>query len=177
MRHMCNCLHVEQDSILHKAKMLLCVYHDVIWVSLRKADTLREEAALYGNELNVALAYLSDFAPYEKKREFEERVSGLFETKWMIGLIDTAMKRVKEYHTNGASYYEILAKCYLSSKPLSESEILEQLNIERSIFYERKKEAVLLFGIAMWGFAIPALRGTFASWHDSVPGFFLEVPD
>ena len=181
IHNMCASLNLEQDAILHKSKLLLKVYRDVVWASLRDADTLYKEASdFYGGELSAALAYLSDFAPSEKKREFEERVSGLFETKWMIGLISAAMERVKEYHAKGGLYHEILSKCYLTAQAYSETDILSMLNIERSVFYERKREAVSLFGIAMWGFTIPKLRGILKDGNNgnkNIPIFFLETSD
>ena len=177
IRQMCDNLNLKHETVLHKSKMLLSVYRDIVWISTRKADTLYEESSeSYGCELSTALTYLSDFAPDEDRKAFESRVSGLFETKWMIGLIDAAMERVKAYHTGGKLYFEILSKCYLAEQFPSESEMLNLLNIERSVFYERKKEAVSLFGIAMWGFAIPELRGIFQDDNTDMPVFFLRRP-
>lgn len=31
--------------------------------------------------------------------------------------------------------------------------------MERSSYYGRKKEAILLFGLSLWGYAIPRLKG------------------
>ena len=36
--------------------------------------------------------------------------------------------------------------------------MLEVLNMERSTYYDRKKEAILLFGLSLWGTAIPKLK-------------------
>ena len=36
--------------------------------------------------------------------------------------------------------------------------MLEVLNMERSTCYDRKKEAILLFGLSLWGTAIPKLK-------------------
>lgn len=55
-------------------------------------------------------------------------------------------------------YFEILSKCYLSKFKYTESEMLELLNMERSRFYDRKKESIMLFGISLWGSAIPKLK-------------------
>ena len=35
------------------------------------------------------------------------------------------------------------------------------LNLERSFLYERKREAVMLLGVALWGFAIPEFKNIF----------------
>lgn len=55
-------------------------------------------------------------------------------------------------------YCEILSKCYLSKFKYKEAEMLEIMDMERSTYYDRKKEAVLLFGLSLWGNAIPMLK-------------------
>lgn len=151
---------IEEDVVYHRAKMILSVYRDVVWAAKLTVDETRFGIrCTYGRDLDTALVYLSDFAPTEKRQKFEERVTCLFETKWMIDLIDTAMLKVYDYHTNGRLYHEILSKCYTSFIPYTETELLETLIMERSTFYEKKKEAVMLLGISLWGYAIPELRG------------------
>ena len=38
------------------------------------------------------------------------------------------------------------------------NEMLEILNLERSRYYDRKKETVMIFAISLWGTAIPKYR-------------------
>ncbi|MGL4790508.1 MAG: hypothetical protein ACRCW1_03780 [Anaerotignaceae bacterium] len=167
---------LDSDMILHKTKLLLAVYRDVVWHTIKNSELLCEdiEGIYYGHELSKALAYLTDFAPEEERHCFEERISTLFETKWMIDLIDKAMYKIYEYYNNGKLYHEILSKTYLVSFKYTESELLEILNIERSTYYDRKKEAVLLFGVALWGYAIPQMKGIFKEhkYLDGIPSYF-----
>ena len=74
-------------------------------------------------------------------------------------------------------YHEILSKSYLTAFRYTESELLEILSIERSTFYDRKKEAIMLLGIALWGYAIPAFRGIFdvEGDEDEIPEFFINA--
>ena len=94
----------------------------------------------------------------------------------MIDLIDKAMSKVYDYH-NGKLYHEILSKSYLTAFRYTESELLEIFGIERSTFYDRKKEAIMLLGIALWGYAIPAFRGIFdvEGDEDEIPEFFINA--
>ena len=59
---------------------------------------------------------------------------------------------------------------------LGEPELLEILNMERSTFYDRKREAILLLGVSLWGYAIPCFKGIFnmkgADESDDIPDFF-----
>lgn len=169
-------MNLDSSEILHKTKLLLGVYRDVVWATLYEADAVHEDIYYFGSELNDALVYLEEFAPDTKKAEFEAKVSSLFENKWMIDLIDKAMTRVYDYHNNGRLYHEILSKCYLTAFRYTESDVLELLNLERSTFYDRKKEAILLLGISLWGYAIPMFKGIFTvpdDWdNNEIPDFY-----
>ena len=35
--------------------------------------------------------------------------------------------------------------------------MLEELNMERSVFYDRKKEAIYIFSVCLFGYAIPEM--------------------
>lgn len=85
--------------------------------------------------------------------------------------------KVYDYYNNGQLYHEILSKSYLTAFRYTESELLEILNLERSTFYDRKKEAVMLLGIALWGYAIPVFRGIFDVEGDEseIPEFFTST--
>lgn len=171
-------MNLDSSEILHKTKLLLGVYRDVVWATLHGADEVHEDIYYFGSELTDALVYLEEFAPDTEKAEFEAKISSLFENKWMIDLIDKAMTRVYDYHNNGRLYHEILSKCYLTAFRYTESEILELLNLERSTFYDRKKEAILLLGISLWGYAIPMFKGYFSvpeDWEsDEIPDFYIS---
>lgn len=118
------------------------------------AEDIQKRGALDIKEL----IYLENFAPDEARERFEERIRSLFETKWIIELVDMAMLKIREYPDKGALYCEIISKAYLNRFKYRESEMLEVLNMERSTYYDRKKEAILLFGLSLWGTAIPKLK-------------------
>lgn len=121
-------------------------------ISILPADSRRTISS------HGALIYLENFAPDEARERFEERIRSLFETKWIIELVDMAMLKIREYPDKGALYCEIISKAYLNRFKYRESEMLEVLNMERSTYYDRKKEAILLFGLSLWGTAIPKLK-------------------
>ena len=105
-----------------------------------------------------ALNYLTQFDPDDGSEAFENTIRSLFETRWMIDLVDNAMMRVKEFPDYGEIYFEIISKCYLTRFKYSEREILDIVNLERSRYYDRKKEAMMVFGISLWGKEIPKLK-------------------
>jgi hypothetical protein len=163
MNKMCGQMNLDREAVFHRAKLLLGVYRDVVWAALGGASEIREEGAaraegFYGRKMAPALGYLMEFEPLERKEDFEARVTNLFETVWLIELVEKAMLRVYDYPRGGRLYFEILAKSYLTALHYSETELLEIFCMERSVFYERRKEASLLLGISLWGFAIPELK-------------------
>lgn len=156
---MCRMDNIDEGEIYQKAKMLLSMYRRVCWSTIGRADLVAEELCHYcGSDLDGALIYLEEFVPEKEKERFESRIRTLFETRWMVELVDSAMLKVKEFPENGDLYFEILSKCYLSKFKYTENEMLELLSMERSRFYDRKKEAIMLFGLALWGSEIPKLR-------------------
>lgn len=75
----------------------------------------------------------------------------------MVDVVDSAMLQVNEFPDSGSLYFEILQKMFLGRFKYTESDLLEILNVERSRFYERKKEAILAFGLALWGTVLPKI--------------------
>lgn len=159
IRRLCRMQELDEKTLYTKAKLILSVYRDICWSTIGRADQVSEELVCYcGARLDDALIYLETFAPDEAKEYFEEQVKTLFDTRWMIELVEDSMVRVREYPCNGELYFEILSKCYLTCFKYKETELLEVLNMERSMFYDRKKEALLVFGLSLWGSSIPKLK-------------------
>jgi hypothetical protein len=151
---------LEQGSAFHKTKLLLQVYRDVVWAAKGRDEELRREAqCALGGDFGQAVAYFTEFASNETRDIFEERLSFSAETKWMIDMIDAAATKVQCYHKNGSLYYEILHKSYLAERDYSESELLEHLCLSRTSYYALRREAITLLSVALWGYALPQLRG------------------
>ncbi|MDD3227822.1 MAG: hypothetical protein PHE09_01270 [Oscillospiraceae bacterium] len=155
-------LGMDSDAVFHKSKLLLTVYRDVTWAISERLEEIRDHAYEVGNHsMDAGFRYLADFAPEVDADKFAERVCCICETRMYIDLIDKALIRMKDYPVYGEIYYEILDKQYISRFPLTEPELSEVLNIERSVFYDRKKEALHLFGLCLFGYTLPELRRLF----------------
>ena len=165
---MCRMQQVDEKVLYNRSKLILSIYRDVCWSTIgRAAEVYDNLICTCGASLDSALIYLETFAPDEARERFEEKIRSLFETKWMIELVDTAMGRIQEYPCRGDLYCEILSKCYLSKFKYKEAEMLEIMDMERSAYYDRKKEAVLLFGLSLWGNAIPMLKEFLAEGNEA----------
>ena len=159
IRMLCRMRNINEKVLYERAKLILSIYREVCWSTIDRANDVCDTLiCTYGDSLDGALIYLENFAPDEARERFEERIRSLFETKWIIELVDMAMLKIREYPDKGALYCEIISKAYLNRFKYRESEMLEVLNMERSTYYDRKKEAILLFGLSLWGTAIPKLK-------------------
>lgn len=159
IRAMCGAHNMDCTKLLMQAKLLLNCYRRVCWDATGRCEPIDDDQGCYrdGN-LMSALDYLTQFDPDAGSDTFEDTIRSLFETRWMIDLVDNAMMRVKEFPDQGDTYFEIITKCYLTRFKYSEREILEIVNLERSRYYDRKKEAMMVFGISLWGKEIPKLK-------------------
>ena len=149
---MCGAHNMDCTKLLTQTKLLLNCYRRVCWDAIGRCEPFGDEQGCYrdGN-LTGALDYLVQFNPDADSDTFEDTIRSLFETRWMIDLVDNAMMRVKEFPDQGDTYFEIITKCYLTRFKYSEREILEIVNLERSRYYDRIKEAMMVFGISLWG--------------------------
>ena len=156
----CQMKNFDEEALYKKTKLLLETYRKVCWTTTASAMNVADEIMDYcATDLDGALIYLETFAPDRTRDRFEQRINSLFQTKWMLELFETAMLQIREYPGKGELYHNIIHDCYLSRYKYTQSELMEQFHIERSCFYDRKKEAIMMFGISMWGTAIPNLRG------------------
>lgn len=155
IKMICGAKKLDEDNLYKKAKLLLDVYRDVCWHTTDYADEVKEslfyECGLASEDLTAALVYLENFAPDVSREHFAERIQGLFEVKWMVDIVDAAMRKVRDFPLVGEIYASIITCSYLSGLTYTEAELLEEFGMERSTFYRRKKEAVQVFGLAVWG--------------------------
>ena len=100
IRMLCRMQQVEEKVLYERSKLILSIYRDVCWSTVGRADEVHEELIYYcGSDLDSALVYLETFTPDEARERFEERIRSLFETKWIIELVEDTMLRAEEICT------------------------------------------------------------------------------
>lgn len=151
-------LGLDSAAAFHRSKLLLKIYRDVAWVLNERAEELQDYAKELGDHnLGTGLCYLENFAPNMDLQDFEEKVCCVVQNKMLVDVINRALLRLKRYPNRGELYYEILTKQFICQLRSTEKSLLDELNMERSVFYDRKKEAIFLFSICLFGYAIPEL--------------------
>jgi len=148
------------EPIIEKTKTVLGAVRCIYWRTRTNADLIREEAAngLYA-DIGTALQYLSDFAPINEQKDHEQRILNIYENQTIIKMLESILKSIGDYPENGALYNTILKNYYFDDKRSSDERIYEELGIERTLYYQRKKEAVLLFGLQLRSFKPPPKTG------------------
>lgn len=161
-------LGLDIQSAYHRVKLLLKIYRDVVWALSEHTEELQEYAWELGvHDLQSGLCYLENFAPDVDLQAFEEKVCCVVQTRMLVDIIDRALLRLRHYPDRGELYYEILTKQFIHRFNSTEKEMLTELNMERSVFYDRKREALFLFSVCLFGYVIPELH---AEWES--PDFF-----
>lgn len=155
---MCIGQNMDPDQLFEKSKLLLSAYRRVCWSSLGTLQWENNADCFVCNDgIGQALEYLYEYSADINPHEFECNLKIRFDSRWIVELFEDTMIQVKEFPEGGEIYFEILYKFYLSKFKYSEADMLEALNLERSTYYDRKKEAILVFGLALWGTVLPKL--------------------
>lgn len=148
-------------KVYHSAKQLLKIYSDVVWNNIEEySDVVRECNEIYGLPSYKGLEIMAEIGEEEKAIELRERLMNVAENKMMIDVIERALLHVKAYRHNGEVYYDIINKNFFVKYKYTEDKMLEALNMSRSTYYRKRKEAIHLFGVSLWGFIIPKMLKT-----------------
>ena len=140
------------DPLIKQTKLVLKIYREVQWALAEHQHELYAQVTAAGwNSFDTGMVYLTIFAPKANLAEFEEEVCRLIENKSILAFVSNCILRLRRYPEFGAVYYEIINHQFLSHKSLGEIEMVNHLNMERSTFYRRKKEALFLLGLCLFG--------------------------
>lgn len=143
------------ENTCKKTDMLLKIYRKVSWSTKESFDDLNEITYASCMTESEYLCYLLNFAPEKELDVFESRAVSTMQSRVLVELIERAAVKLKDYPESGEMYYSILDLKYLGYFRYTESEILEQLNLERSNFYRKRKEAKMLMGYVLFGLIMP----------------------
>ena len=140
------------DPLIKQTKLVLKIYREVQWALAEHQYDLHAQVASAGwNSYDTGMVYLTIFAPEIDMALFEEQVCRLVESKSILAFIATCVQRLKRFPEFGPIYYEIINLQFLAHRSLGELEMVSRLNMERSTFYRRKKEALFLLGLCLFG--------------------------
>ena len=92
---MCSAQNLDPKEYLLKAKLLLGSYRHICWASLGVCKVASDDDFYICDEnIRVGLDYLASYSPAEEKRNFEKQLKAMFDSSWMVQLVDDTMIQV-----------------------------------------------------------------------------------
>ncbi len=139
-------LGLDSTVAFHKSKLILKIYRDVVWVLRSEPKSSRSMPGNWAiRTLSTGLCYLENFAPDIDLQDFEEKVCCVIQSQMLVDVINRALLRLKRYPDRGELYYEILSKQFIYRFNSTEKELLDELNMERSVFMTEKRRRFICF--------------------------------
>lgn len=152
----CASLQLDVNDLLGKSKLLLKNYRSIHWSAVGLNKLCDDDSYCFSTtQMQQALDFLNSFKPDVASLVLERKLRELFDPRWIVELVESSLIQVNSFPRKGPVYYEILQKMYFTTNVYTESDLLGILKLERSRFYELKKEAFLVFGLALWGTVLP----------------------
>lgn len=137
---------------IDETRVLLEEASQLRWQLLWQNDEMCKRLSAFGHgEFDRGLLWLDAFAPSRVRRSSVESIRCMGRNRFVLQLLEQAVLATRQYPEQGDLYERILRGCYLEDKRLTEQIFLAQLNMDRSTFYARKREAVLCCGLALFG--------------------------
>ena len=144
-------LGLDKNAVYNKTLVLLRLYRTLKWISAVRQNEFADELHIVNKEdLDLAVHTLGVFGSKEAKSRIFSELHCIKGNENLLFTIEQAALRVQNYPFNGEEYYKILQYAFLSERAYTESKILEELLMERSNYYSKRKQSVLLVGLILW---------------------------
>jgi len=143
----------------HNAKKLVEIYREVSWGLQYTLDEMKEACADMGYvDVEEALSFMEDGSVDRRSTQaLEDRAMSLRLTGVLVRITESALAALGDYPHHGEQYFDILNSIYFVKYPLSENDLLVEMDISRSTFYRLKKRALSLLGAIIWGYLLPQI--------------------
>ena len=148
VRNYCKVYQMDAETLLGRAELLLRSYRHIF------EETFEEK-----KPIDVIL-FLENLDPSMNKTEFVRSVKEGTDKNWLIEMVEQAMTKVHKTPIEGDLYFDLLSKRYIIKSPYSEMEILEELSLSRARYYDKRWEALVMFGVCFWGGVLPNMKKT-----------------
>lgn len=154
-------LGIAPTALLPRTRALLAAYLRLRWLAtaavpshalpsleavlteVSSADAVRLSKAIGGARACLAAAAAGEaLTPFALPGKHQALILA-------VALMEDARHAVASYPGAGATYAAILTNSYFQESPLPDEVFLDKLYLERSTFYQAKKEACALFGLVL----------------------------
>jgi len=152
--YLCESYGLDQDEIYSKTQLVISVYHEIVWGSVKK-EYLAGSGGSLEKDFYAALSYLNGFPATESKSGLQAKLLNLFLSDWFSSLIGEALSGISEYARNGDVYAELLSKRFFSEHRFLDKELYPEMKMTKSTYYRHRQEAILFLGVRLWGSVLP----------------------
>ncbi len=147
----CGFHNLNEKELYKNTKSVLSSYREISWTFnniLSEKNTIIEY--LSNDKTRFSLLYWLKFVPEASRIILTKKATISCYNNFFSKIMEASLSSLNEYPVNGNLYKNIIIECYLGKHKLTENEILQKLPaMDRSTYYDRKKEAILLFGIIL----------------------------
>jgi len=150
---LCQSYGLDYNEIYAKAQLVISVYHEIVWGSLKRGDP--GMAGSLGKDYKAALSYLNSFPSDIDKSELQTKLLNLFQSNWFQEIIDRGLAEMSAYARNGDKYAKILDMRFFSEHSMLDKEMYPTLRLTKSTYFRLRKEAIWFLGVCLWGVALP----------------------
>ena len=152
IQQVCRVRHLDEDDTFTITRRLLENYRNALWIHSGTADVSR--AILTGDGKRQVKEWYLTLKKFTREDQITASIdSAIFHicrTAWIMDVVDRVLQSVREFSPMGDTYHDILKLAYFDEKYMTDQEVMDELAMERSTYYRRKREAILLCGILLW---------------------------
>ena len=149
---LCKARRLDVEDTFVIAKKLLENFRSAIWMQGGLSDAAR--SILMGERKREVKQWYINLKKLTREELRDASINSaifhIYRTDWILKAVDVVLEKVKEFYPSGEVYYNILAKAYFDEEDKKDLEVAEELALDRSTYYRRKKEAILLCGMLLW---------------------------
>ena len=154
---LCTIYGVDINESKKKSKKILSLYSDLVVLKRAKED---EFAFLYPCpplDYMKALDILDKLDPNQGKHDLSIIIYNHIKVEWFTELVEDTIAKLREF-PDGDLYSGVINQYYLTSFVQDDETIAHELRVEYSRLYDRKREAMIMFGLCLWHYVIPRKR-------------------
>ena len=151
---MCAIYRTTGDEMHTLGKSLLTLIRDVYRSTKLDAIDLEGRLCSYSDDQDEerqrweALVRLEFFATEFERRRYEEEISSILETGWLLKVAEALKAKVYNFPDYGPDFVTILSLTYLNTFKYTLEEMEQTTGFSKATIYRHKRRAVILFGLA-----------------------------
>ena len=154
---LCYSYKLDEEKLYKRAFLLLDSYRKLCFKCYLDHDEV-DDSIYEDSDPMKAILYLEKLKANMNRGDCVRAIRDRVEKNWIVELVDSAMIKVQEFPQHGKLYLDLINKRFLVQVKYPEEDIYHALCLGRSRYYDRRWEAVMVFGICLWGSVLPNMK-------------------